>query len=92
MAYIQQKQLENLIKYVQPNKTVVILGPRRCGKTTLLKKFVEGLPKEPLFVNGDDSSIRDVLGSQTLVKIQSFIGNAKLLIIDEAQRIPYIVI
>lgn len=40
-TYIPQKHLENLKNLIQPNKVIVIYGPRRCGKTTLLKKFLE---------------------------------------------------
>ena len=90
MAYIPQKQLEKLKKLLEPNKVIVILGPRRCGKTTLLNKFVEELSGRPIFVSGDDNAVRDILGSQSLVKIQNFIGDSKLLIVDEAQRIPFI--
>jgi len=41
--YIPRKQLENLTKILQPNKVVVIYGPRRCGKTTLLNEFLKGV-------------------------------------------------
>jgi predicted AAA+ superfamily ATPase len=54
MQYILQNQLETLKKLVTDNKVIIILGPRQCGKTTLLKKYIESLTENYLFVTGDD--------------------------------------
>jgi len=85
--YIPQKQLKNLRKSLVKNKVVVIYGPRRCGKTTLLQKFLEGAKKKRLFVSGEDITVQEYLGSQSIDKLKSFVGRNKLLIIDEAQKI-----
>jgi len=92
MTYIPQKQLENLKKKMKSHKVVVIYGPRRCGKTTLLKKFLDGLPKneKSLYVNGEDIFVREYLSSESIVKLTEFIGDNKILTIDEAQKIPNI--
>jgi len=91
MGYIPQKQLGNLKKYVSPGKAVIIYGPRRCGKTTLLEHFQQTVdPEKTLFVTGDDFSVREYLSSQSLEKLTSFLGEKECLIIDEAQRIPNI--
>lgn len=87
MQYILQKQLENLKGFSKPNKAVIILGPRRCGKTTLIKKFLETRKEKYLFVNGEDLTVKKHLSSQSINKLQNFIGKSKLLIIDEAQKI-----
>ncbi len=89
-TYIPQKLLEKIKKFGKPNKVVVIYGPRRCGKTTLLNKFLEQVNEEYLLVQGDDIFIREDLGSQSIEKLKKFIGKHKLLIIDEAQKIPNI--
>lgn len=88
--YIIQKQLENLKKLISPNKVVVIYGPRRCGKTTLLNKFLETTDQKFLFVSGEDIDIREYLSSQSIIRLKSFVGSNKLLIIDEAQKIKNI--
>lgn len=85
--YILQKQLINLKKVLSSGKAVVIYGPRRCGKTTLIKKFLEKSKKKSLFVNGEDITIQQYLGSQSIEKLKSFIGKNNLLVIDEAQKI-----
>lgn len=89
-TYIPQKHLENLKNFVRPNKVIVIYGPRRCGKTTLLKKFLERVSEKYLFVNGEDIFVQEQLNSQSIIKLKHFVGDYKLLAIDEAQRIPNI--
>lgn len=89
-TYIPQKHLENLKKLIKPNKVVVIYGPRRCGKTTLLKKFLESIKERYLLVNGEDIFVQEYLSSQSITKLKNFVGEHKLLAIDEAQRVPNI--
>jgi hypothetical protein len=88
--YILQKQLKNLTRLLSPNKVVVIYGPRRCGKTTLLKRFLDGIREEYLFVSGEDLPVQNFLGSQSISKLKDFVGKNRLLVIDEAQRIEKI--
>ena len=88
--YIPRKQLTRLKQLVAPNKVAVIYGPRRCGKTTLLKKYLETVKRKYLFVSGEDIIVQNYLGSQSIEKIKDFIGRRRLLVIDEAQKIPAI--
>ena len=81
---------KDIINHLQPNKVVVIYGPRRVGKTTLIQEINKKFFNKTLFVNGDDISIQSYLGSQNLEKLKSFVGKTPLLIIDEAQTIPKI--
>jgi predicted AAA+ superfamily ATPase len=86
--YIPQQQLSNLQKLVAPNKVVLVYGPRRTGKTTLLEHFIQGLSDPHHLVNGEDFFIQQSLSSQSIDKLRDFIGKKKWLIIDEAQKIP----
>lgn len=95
--YIPQKQAENLWQLLTPGKVVVLYGARRVGKTTLIKNFVTRYRAEYsaeanriLTVNGDDLAVHDSLGSQSLAKLKSFVGDCTLLVIDEAQYIANI--
>lgn len=85
--YIPQKQLENLRQLVVPEKVAVIYGPRRCGKTTLINKFLENTEERFILASGDDITVREYLGSQSIPKLKGFVGSSSLLVIDEAQRI-----
>lgn len=87
--YIPQFQLKRLEESLAPGKVVAIHGPRRVGKTTLLKKFLEG-KNRCLLVTGEDIFIREFLSSGSIAKLKTFIGDKDLLVIDEAQYIPEI--
>lgn len=88
--YIPQKQLSNLSAMLAPGKVCVIYGSRRVGKTTLLKVFLKSITYKYLFVSGDDITVRDWLESQSIQKLKDFVGENKLLVVDEAQRIRQI--
>lgn len=88
--YIPQRQLSNLTDAVRPGKVVVVYGPRQAGKTTLLKKFLESVEDDVLFVNGDDIVVRQYLESLSIEKLKDFVGNHSMLLIDEAQYIHQI--
>lgn len=88
--YIPQKQIENLRQLIIPGKVIVIYGPRRVGKTTLLKKYLETENNSVLFVNGDDIIVRQYLESQSIQTLRDFVGNHRLLVVDEAQYVEKI--
>lgn len=89
--YIPQKQLENLEKLISPNKVVVVYGPRRCGKTTLINRYLEKAGDQRyLLVSGEDITVREYLGSQSIAKLKDFVGKNSLLVIDEAQKVKEI--
>ena len=88
--YIPQKQLEALEKLVTPNKVVVIYGPRRCGKTTLLDRYLKKSTEPYRLVSGEDVTVREQLGCQSIPALKNFIGDVRLLAVDEAQKVPEI--
>lgn len=88
--YIPQKHLENINKYLELNKVLIIYGARRCGKTTLLKNFLKNQKEKYLLLNGEDIFVQKNLSSQSIEKLRNYIGENKLLIIDEAQKINQI--
>ena len=87
--YIPQYQLNHLEQIASPNKVTILYGPRRVGKTTLLKKYLANKP-HCLLVSGDDLFVQKALSSQSIEQLRQYIGNQKILAIDEAQMIPNI--
>lgn len=85
--YIPQLPLEYLKSLDFSRKIIVIYGPRRVGKTTLLQKYLED-KENFLFVTGEDIFIQEYLSSHSIEKLKEFIGSKQLLLIDEAQFIP----
>ena len=88
--YIHQKQLDRIDTFITPNKVVIVLGPRRCGKTTLLQQVLKRQKENYLFVDGDNIHVRESLQSQSIEKLKTFVGEHKMLVIDEAQKIKNI--
>ncbi len=88
--YIPRKQQKNLTSLLTPGKVCILYGARRVGKTTLLNMFLKNTDYNYLFVSGDDISVRDYLGSQSIQKLTDFVGNNQLLVVDEAQRVNQI--
>lgn len=78
-----------LIQYIKPNKALVIFGPRRAGKTTLLKDFLESQKGKIKYKldSGDDIRIQELLGSNDFARIKEYAKGYDLIAIDEAQRI-----
>ena len=87
--YIPQIQLNRLQSLSLPGKVVIVYGPRRVGKTTLLNKFLEN-ESDYLFVTGEDVFVGEYLASGSIEKLKEFVGNKTLLVVDEAQYISSI--
>ena len=66
----------------------MIYGPRRCGKTTLLRRFLEQVDEPYLMVAGDDPAVRPFLSNTSVTALRQYVGTRKLLVVDEAQAIP----
>jgi predicted AAA+ superfamily ATPase len=88
--YIPQKQIDNLKDLITPGKVVVVYGPRRAGKTTLVLKYLETVQSKTLYVDGEDIVVRQYLESQSIEKLRDFVGSHSLLVVDEAQHVEKI--
>ncbi|MCY4014451.1 MAG: ATP-binding protein [Gammaproteobacteria bacterium] len=88
--YIPQAQLTRLRRLLAPNKVVVLYGPRRVGKTTLVQRFVQEDDPQALVVSGEDLSAREFLASQSVTALRAMVGKHQTLIVDEAQHVPQI--
>lgn len=87
-TYIRRAIEESIIKKLQPNKVVVLLGARRVGKTLLLNYLIENSIHEPyVFLNGEDMAVQALLAQRTAENYKRLLGDKKLLIVDEAQKV-----
>lgn len=75
---------------LREGKVIVIYGPRRVGKTTLVSNFLKKTRLKYKLQSGDDLSIAEILSSQSFDKINQFATGYDLIVIDEAQRIPQV--
>jgi predicted AAA+ superfamily ATPase len=69
-------------------KAIVILGARQVGKTTLVNSIASAYKDDSIYWNGEEPDIRDIVSGATSTKLKAQIGNKKLVVIDEAQKIP----
>jgi len=69
-------------------KAILLIGPRQAGKTTLINSLLEKANEIVQIFNGDDPSVRELLNNPNTEQLRQLVGNAKIIFIDEAQRIP----
>jgi len=82
-----ERILEKTIKNrLNKGKAIVLLGARQVGKTTLLKTIFGNLP-DVLWLNGDELDVQALFETISATRLKVILGNKKIIIIDEAQRI-----
>ncbi|MBU0576855.1 ATP-binding protein [Patescibacteria group bacterium] len=74
-----------LASLLEPNKVLVIYGPRRVGKTTLVKSFLNSFKGLIYQSTGENIQLRQVLESSDFSKIIPFFQDYEVVFIDEAQ-------
>ena len=87
---ITRVQADRIEKVFFKGKAIVLTGARQVGKTTMLENILEKHKGELLTMNGDDTTIQNLLNRPNTLQLKQLIGNNKLVFIDEAQRIPEI--
>lgn len=81
---------QNLGNYLHPNKVLILYGPRRVGKTTLLNDFLTASGLRYKLDSGDNIRIQEVLSSHDFNQLKEYASGYELIAIDEAQRIPQV--
>lgn len=89
MPIIQREIQNKVIKSLFKKKIIIIYGARQVGKTTLVKEIQQKY-KNSAYYNCDERDIREALYNKTSTELKIFLGKAKLIILDEAQRVKNI--
>jgi len=87
---IIKRHFDNLDNYLKESKALIIYGPRRVGKTTLLKNYLSRTELKYKLDSGDNIRVQQILGSEDFKQILEYAESYQLIAIDEAQRIPKI--
>jgi predicted AAA+ superfamily ATPase len=90
MAQIDRSIENQIISCIGSNKVVLLFGTRRVGKTFLLQSILKKTDKKVLSLNGEDLDVQELFQRRTAANFQNIVGDANLLMIDEAQAIPNI--
>ena len=85
MALIKRALKEKLASVVNRGKSVLLLGPRQTGKTTLLKEYQADLEITPLisktrrsYESEPDLLIREVQSLKAPTQVENFFTNNRL--------------
>lgn len=85
---IHRTLAKTILEGRQKGFITIIYGPRRVGKTFLLKEIQKEFSTQKiLLLNGDTQETRDLLNSTSITKLTQIVKNYSVIIIDEAQRI-----
>ncbi len=85
-----ERYFDNKIKdLIEPNKVLVVYGPRQVGKTTMIENFLKSYNngKKVYKSTGENADLKGILESQSFSKIIPFFKAYDLIFIDEAQKI-----
>lgn len=82
-----QRQIE--AKFFK-GKAILLFGPRQSGKSTLIERILKNQDQPWLYLNGDETDVREILHETTSGRLKTLIGKNKIVFIDEAQRIQNI--
>ncbi len=89
---IKRTLQENILKNSFHGQVLIIQGPRQVGKTTLALEVVKSLKTKGSvrIFNCDDPDHRYLLENRGLDALKSTIGDAKVVFIDEGQKLTTI--
>ena len=69
-------------------KTILLIGARQVGKSTLFRQIISNREESILQLNCDEPEVKEMLTNQNTPELRNLIGNNKIVMIDEAQRVP----
>jgi uncharacterized protein len=68
-------------------KTIVLLGARQVGKTTLLRQLTRNLEGPLTWINGDSPQDRSILNRINGERAKALFAPGTVVVVDEAQRL-----
>ena len=82
--YIKRNLEDKIIKYLETPEIIAVVGPRQCGKTTMLKQIMSSLT-DSVSVSFDDQNILGLFEKSPDDFITAYVKGRKYLFIDEFQ-------
>lgn len=84
---IERKLQKTIEKSLFKGELIVIYGARQVGKTTLVREIERKFSSDSRYLNCDEPDVRQALTDKTSTELREFLGNKKIIILDEAQRV-----
>ena len=86
-----QRQLQKTIEDRLFNgKAIILIGARQVGKSTLFSQIAATRNESILHLNCDEPEVKELLTNLNTSEIKLLIGQHKIIMVDEAQRVPNI--
>ena len=85
---IQRDLHTRIEQHLFKGKAIIVIGARQVGKSTLFRMILDGRSEPALLLNCDEPEARAMLTNANTKELSLLIGNNKILVIDEAQRVP----
>jgi uncharacterized protein len=77
----------NYSDLMKHGKVLAVYGPRQCGKSSLIEKWLSAYQGRYFKGTGEDLPFRELMASQSKERILSAFSGYDLVFIDEAQKI-----
>jgi hypothetical protein len=68
-------------------KAIILIGARQVGKSTTFNELIQELNMPVLSLNCDDPAVLNMLAEVSTTDLGRLVGNNKLIMIDEGQRL-----
>lgn len=82
--YIPRKLEKEINKYIDGPEIIAVVGPRQCGKTTMLRHIAERLDKS-IFLSFEDQEVLETFETNIKQFAELYIDKYKYVFIDEFQ-------
>ncbi|MBI5614392.1 ATP-binding protein [Candidatus Gottesmanbacteria bacterium] len=89
--YIPRSIEPKIREWLFKGKIIVIYGARQTGKSTIVRRVLTDFSSESTYLNGDESGTKRLFAeAEDASTLGHIVGNHKIVVIDEAQRIENI--
>ena len=82
--YVERFLEKELERYIWKKEIIAIVGPRQCGKTTLLRHIFDKL-KKAVFIDFEDREVLELFNEDIKSFAELYIKNNDYIFIDEFQ-------
>lgn len=84
---IKRELQRNIEKWLFKGKILILYGARQVGKTTLVKELLKKYQISNGYFDCEIIGVKQALAVQDPDKLKQFMGNNKLVVFDEAQKV-----
>jgi hypothetical protein len=88
--WIERILFRRLEQFLEAGKAVLLIGPRQVGKTTILEKMAGNFSGTIIWLDCDEPDVRQRLFNASSTSLKTWIADAQVVFIDEAQRVKNI--